>query len=204
MTAVLVDYAEMERFLFQGDSAPTGHADVIQEILDHTEGMFLDAINRRDRPFLATADSTARTEVLDGTGSRILTLDYPISALATDIVLGLDSSDPDETLEYDDVEQVVFVAGKRTIERTDGGVWGYCGRPRYVHVTYKAAVDMPESGKLAIKRAVALVYRQLGAEDASRDSLSGYSRDMARFGRDFMGDDPIWMMAVRGNTAPRV
>lgn len=204
MTAVLVPPAEMERYLFGADSAPDGHADLIQEILNHTEDLFLAQCNRRDRPFIASADSVARTEVLDGTGSRVLTLAYPISALATDITLGLDSSDPDETLDYDDVEQVVWVAGKRTIERTDGGIWGALDRPRYVRVTYKAAADMPENAKLALKRATALVYRQIGSEDASRESLAGYSRDMARFGRDFMGDDPIWTMAVRANTDPRV
>lgn len=197
MTAVLVSLAEMQRFL--GD-VPSSDDTLIQELLDETENLFLGECNRRDRPFIATADTVARTEVHDGTGTRILTLHYPIAAsgLSTDITLGLDTSDPDDTLEYDDVETLVWVAGSRTIERTDGGIWGYRGVPRYVHVTYKAAADVPESAALGIKRVVAALYRQRGSEDASRESLSGYSRDVAN-----AMDDPMWKRAIANAWEPR-
>lgn len=201
MTAVLVSLAEMQRFL--GDP-PSEDSDAIQEILNHVEDLFLKACGRHDRPFLATADTTARTEVKDGTGTRYLFLDYPISDLSTDITLGIDTSDLIETLEYDDVDSVVWVAGKRMIERTDGSVWGCYSTPRYVRVTYKAAADMPETPKLALKRATALIYRQRGTEDASRYSLSGYSQDQAKFGREFVDDDPIWLMAVNATREPRL
>lgn len=196
MTAVLVSLAEMQRFI--GPEADSD-GDVIQEILDHVEDLFLGECNRRDRPFIATADSTARTEVHDGTGTSLLTLNYPISELATDIKLGLDVADPDDTLTYNDVETLVYVAGKRSIERTDGGIFGYRDTPRYVHVTYKAAADVPESAQIGIKRVVAALYRQRGSEDASRESLSGYTRDMAN-----PMEDPMWLAGIRNGREPRV
>lgn len=196
MTAVLVNLAEMQRFL--GD-VPSSDDTVIQELLDHVEDLFLGECNRRHRPFIASADTTARTEVHDGTGTRILTLHYPIAAsgLSTDITLGHDTSDPDDTLEYDDVETLVWVAGSRTIERTDGGIFGYRGVPRYVHVTYKAAADVPESAALGIKRVVAGLYRQRRHEDASRESLSGHSIDFAN-----LMEDPMWRRAIANAWEP--
>lgn len=198
MTAVLVSLPEMQRFLFGDNPAPAGTDPLIQELLDEVEDLFLGETNRRHRPFIASADTSARTEVHDGTGCGVLTLHYPISDLSTDITLGLDSNDPDETLTHNDVDEVVWVAGKRTIERTDGGSFGYYGRPRYVRVTYKAAADVPESASVGIKRVVATLYRQRGTEDSSRYSLSGFSQDQS----DPM-KDPMWLRAIANGLEPR-
>lgn len=203
MTAVLVSLPDQLDFL--GGDVPATEEPIVQAIIDHVEDLFLKQTNRHERPFLATTDTTARVEVKDGTGSDVLLLDYNISALATDITLGRDTADLDETLTYNDVDEVVWVAGKRMIQRTDGGVWGAAGSPRYVRVTYKAAADLPEMPQLAIKRIVAQIYRQRGSEDASTESVGGfYSRSMAKFGREFVDDDPIWLFAVRSEWEPRI
>lgn len=190
MTAVLITLAEMQRFLDVDDDG-----DVIQEVLDHVEGLFLQQCGRRLRPFIATADG--RTEVKSGTGSCELVLDYPIDDI-TSIKISADSdfSDPDESLDPDDADEVRWTVGERTIYRADGGTFGNAGERRVVQVVYDHAADKPDAAKLAVKRATAMIYRQRGTEDAARYSLSGYSQDQAKFGRDFVDDDPIWKMAV--------
>jgi hypothetical protein len=96
---------------------------------------------------------------------------------------------------------VVYGVGSRIITRTDGGKFGTVGQPRYIQVVYDHQGNLPEDAKIAIKRACALIYRQRGSEDVATETVDGfYSRDMARFGRDFVGDDPIWRMAVAANT----
>lgn len=189
-TAASVTLAELKTFLGISSSADDT---LLQAILDGAEQQFLADCNRRERPFAASA--TDRTEVHDGTGSHVLTLDYPISDVDA-IKLGLDVTNPDETLDDTDVEVVVWVAGKRTIERTDGGVWGAAGHPRYVHVTYDAQEDKPDEAKTAIKRLAASLWRQLGSEGAAIEGLDGYSRTLAK-------DDPFYAMAVASQWEPR-
>lgn len=191
-TAILVTLAELKTFL--GVTASTDDA-LLQSILDVVEQQFLAECNRRERPFVASAANN-RAEVRDGNGSHVLTLDYAISDVDS-IKLGFDSSDPDEELDPDDVEEVVWVAGKRTITRTDGGSWGWVDAPRYIHVQYDTQADAPDVPKTALKRMCGLIYRQLGSEGSSRESLANYTRDLAR-------DDSIWMAAVAAEWEPRV
>ena len=198
MPAVLLSLADVKSFI---GNVPASDDAVLQSILDSVEDLFLAECNRRERPFLATADTSNRTEVHDGTGTRFLTLHYPISTVQANITLGRSTSDPDETLDYTDVDVLVYVAGKRTIERTDGGIWGAADTPRYVHVTYRAQADKPEGPKLAFKRVCASVYRQRGSEDVSSESLGGfYSRDLA----DVANSDPVWRAAVASEKGYRI
>lgn len=182
---------------------------LIQSIVDATEAALLSACGRVDRPFASSA--TAVTEVLDGTQTRQIMLNYPISAI-TSIKIGLDSSDPLETLTATDVDSVVFATGKRAIYRTDGGLWNTAGRnvqtsqlppvrePRIVTIVYNRADDLPDLPKLAIHREVARVYRQIGSEDAASESMpDGYRRDLAK-----PVDDPIWELAVKSQWEPSV
>jgi hypothetical protein len=190
-TAVSVSPTELKRFL--GVSSSTDDT-LLQEILDSVEGLFLEETNRIGRPFLAAATEN-RAEVRDGTGSHVLTLDYPIGDVDS-IKLGYDSANPDETLDPDDVDEVVWVAGKRTIERVDGGTWGAYGAPRYVHVQYDTGTDVPDAVKLAIKRMAAVVYRQLGSEGSTRESVQGFSRELAE-------TDPFWVRCINNHREPR-
>lgn len=192
MTAVVASLTEVKRFL--GISAST-HDTLLQELLDHAEDELLAKCNRRERPFSASQNGI--TEVHDGTGSSVLTLKYPISALSGTVKLGRDTTDLDDELTSSDVDEVVFVAGKRTVERTDGGIFGEAGSPRYVRVTYDAQEDKPEIAKLAVKRMVAFLFRQLGSEGATRESFDGHSIDFAE-------TDPIWKSAVNSLGEPRV
>ena len=130
--------------------------------------------------------------MLSGTGSSLLMLDYPIAAL-TSVVLGFSSASPVETLTVADPYSVVFAVGERSLERTDGGVFGEYGKPRCVHVTYNTQADLPTDVALAVKRVVAQIYRQRGSEDAKTESVGGYSRVLA----DLAATDPIWLQAVQ-------
>ena len=187
MTAVLVSLTELKRFV---PSTPAGDDTLLQEILDEVEDKLLRDAGRTDRPF--SAAQTSFTEVHDGTGSDTLYLNYPISAI-TVISLGRDTTDYDETLDPADVDDVIYVAGKRKIVRTDGGVWRAATEPRCVRVTYSAQADTPESPQLAIKRLCATVYRQRGAEDATSETVGGfYTRQLVEAG----AGDPLWNQAV--------
>lgn len=185
MTAVAVSLTEAKRFL--GISAST-HDTLLQELLDHSEELLLAECNRRERPFAASQN--AITEVHDGTGSSLLTLKYPISSISGNVRLGRDTSDYDEELDSADVDEIVYAAGKRSVERTDGGIFGEAGSPRYVRVTYDAQEDKPEIAKLAIKRMVAFLFRQLGSEGATRETFDGHSIEFAE-------TDPLWKLAVK-------
>lgn len=195
--SVLVSLPELSSFLGGVDSSEDA---LLEALLDHVEGLFQERVGRRLRPYQAKQDG--RVEVRDGTGSCMLTLDYPIAALTAPIKIGRDTSNPTETLDPTDVDVLVFTAGRRAIHRTDGGVWGCANEPRTVHVTYDAAADVPSHAKLAVKRVCALIYRQRGSEDASEETIGGYTRRMAKFGRDFVDDDPIWKLAVDAEWDP--
>lgn len=192
----LVTLAEMKTYL--GDAPADSDDALLATLLDDVEALFESETLRPHGWY--TASVTARTDVLDGTGSSRLYLPYPIAAL-TSVKLGYDAAAPDETLAIANKAVVVYGVGSRVITRTDGGKFGTVRQPRYVQVVYDHQGDLPEDAKLAIKRACALIYRQRGSEDVAEESVgSFYSRVMAKFGRDFVGDDPIWRMAVVAHT----
>lgn len=184
MPAALLDLTELKRFI---PGTPTGDDALLQEILDETEDQLVRQCGRRLRPF--SPAQTARVEKRHGNGSTVLYLDYALAAAPTSIKLGRDSSNPDETIDPTDVDAVVFELGRRTIFRTDGGIWGCLDDPYVVHVTYDAAADLPLTAQAAVKRMCALIYRQRGAEDATREQIGGYVRDLAQ-------SDPIWNGAL--------
>ena len=192
----LVSAPELLAFLGNPEGADST---LLESILDGVEDSFEAACNRRERPFQAAPDE-ARLEVRDGTGTPSLFLDYPITTL-TSVTLGRNVADPDETLDIADVDVLVYETGKRRIIRTDGGTFGCLGSPRYVRVTYLPAADLPYLAALAVKRAAAAIYRQLGAEDSTSERLGTFSRELL----DVFGDgDSMWRAAVNAHWEPRV
>lgn len=159
-------------------------------LLDAVEDLFEAECGRRDRPFRAA--QAARVELHDGTGTDVLYLQYPPSAITT-IAIGVDVADPDETIVPSDLQVLSWRVGYARLVRVDGGTWGERGAPNVVRVTYDAQADLPTPPKLAIKRVVAAVYRQMGAEDVKSERTSSFSRDLA----DVAAGDPIWQLAVR-------
>lgn len=219
MTAVLVTLTDAKAHLRVTATADDA---LIQSIIDPIESLFVMQCGRTDRPFATAA--TGRIEVRSGTGHPLLTLDYPIANI-TSIKIGRDFTAPDETLDATNVDVVAFATGSRALWRSDGGVWrarsgspsgsvssqnfgsGAANwqwsspEPRIVQVTYDHDADLPDFPKLAIKRAVAAVYRQIGSEDAKSETMpDGYSRVVA----DVATSDPLWAMAVQSATEPRV
>lgn len=195
MTAVLVSLTDAKVHL---RATATADDALLQTIIDPVESLFLLQAGRADRPFATAA--TGRVEVRDGTGTPMLMVDYPIASI-TSVKLGLDSSNPDETLDATDVDVLVFATGKRAIRRTDGGIFRERGEARVVRVTYNHDADLPDGPKIAIKRAVAAVYRQIGSEDAKSETMpDGYSRTVSAVTQD----DPLWSLAVTGAYEPQV
>lgn len=194
--ADLVSAPEMLAFLGNPQGADST---LLGSILDGVEEQFEAACNRRERPFQA-APSVARLEVRDGTGTPSLFLDYPITSL-TSITLGRSVATPDETLAVANVDVLVHETGTRRIIRTDGGTFGCLGSPRYVRVTYMPAADLPYLAALAVKRATAAVWRQLGSEDSKSERLGTFSRELL----EVFGDgDSVWRAAVRAHWEPRI
>ena len=194
--AELVSVPEMLAFLGNPQGADST---LLESILDGVEDQFEAACNRRERPFQGAPDA-ARLEVRDGTGTPSLFLDYPITTL-TSVTLGRNVADLDETLDITDVDVLVYEVGSRRIIRTDGGTFGCLGSPRYVRVTYLPAADLPDLVALAVKRATAAIYRQLGAEDSTSERLSTFSRELL----EVFGDgDSVWRAAVHAHWEPRL
>jgi hypothetical protein len=187
----LVQLADLKTFLSVTSSTDDA---LLTDLLEHLEALFEAETGRGGRPFQAAAADQA--EVHDGTGSAQLFLNYPI-ADDTSVKLGYDSSDPVETLDPTDVDELVFAVGHRRLSRTDGGIFGRVGRPRYVHVVYDTSADVPQEAQLAIKRAVAQVYRQRGSEDSTYEAFGQgqYSRRLSAI----VADDPLWARAVAAN-----
>jgi hypothetical protein len=158
----LVTVGEQRDFMRE---TSTAEDDELQALLDQVEALLLNEANRVDVPFmLATAED--RVEYHDGTGGRVLFLNYPIADVSS-IKLGLDPSDPDDTLDPTDKRVVRWETGKRRLLRVDGGVFGKRGTPLYVEVTYDAAADRAQdldAARLGITRRVAAIWRQRGAE----------------------------------------
>ena len=181
----LVTVAEQKTFL---KVLGSGDDTLLTDLLDHVEALLERACDRVDIPFKALENG--RVEVKDGTGLGRLYLDYPLGTM-TSILLGRDTSDPVETVDTTNLDVVVFVAGKRKVERVDGKLFGATGAPRYVHVTYDTQADLPEDAKLALKRGVAHLYRQRGSEGAKSVKLLDASATLLE-----LEDLPEWKAAI--------
>jgi hypothetical protein len=190
--SVLVSLAELKSYL--GDAPPSDDDAVLAELLDNVEANFASETGRTIDSFQAA--SSARTEVLDGTGSRELYLDYPVTAL-TSVKLGYDASSPDETLAVSDKNVLVYAAGSRRLVRTDGGRFGHSDWPRYVTIVYDFGADLPDSAKLAIKSVAASAYRRRGSEAEKSETLGAfYSHTLID---SLATTDPFWTSAVMAN-----
>lgn len=185
MPAVLVTLQQFKDFLGIEDATQD---EVLQPILDDTEALFLRECGRTSVPFAAA--QTGRVEKQRGTGSDKLYLDYSISVL-TSVVLGFDSTVPDETITVADKTVLIYEVGKNYLQRVDGGRWGCFGDPAYVHITYNAAADLPLDAALEVMRFAAGVYRQRGAEDASQEMIGGQQSTLRQ-----LAQDPGWLRAV--------
>lgn len=183
----LVSLSELKTYL--GDAPASSDDALLTDLLEHVEALFESETGRSAVPF---ATGTSRTEVKDGTGSDTMFVDYPIASISA-IKLGFDATDPVETLAVADRNVVTFAVGSRRIARTDGGKFGRAGAPRYVQVEYTFQTSLPEDAQMAIKSVCALAYRRRGAEEATRESVEGYTRDLAR---DIAAADPFWARAV--------
>jgi hypothetical protein len=189
---VLVTRAELKTYL--GDAPASADDLLLDAIIDDVEALFASETGRAISSFIASG--TGRIEVLDGSDSRDLFVDYPITAL-TSVTLGYTASAWDETLAVADKNVLVYAVGGRKISRTDGGTWGRFGRSRYVTVTYDYAADLATSAKLAIKSVAAQAYRRRGSEDVKSETFgSFYSHTMVG---DVAADDPYWPKAVAAN-----
>lgn len=187
MAQPLVSLSEVQQFLELEDTADP---DLLQALTLSTTRLLERLCGRERFPF---SDPIAgRIDILNGSGSSIVVLPYPIATL-TSLKLGYNPAAPLETLVVNDTNAVLWGAGSRIIERVDGGLFGTFTNSRYVHVTYNTADDRPEDAKLAVMRAVAQVYRQRGSEDASSENVSGYNRTMAYVA----ATDPLWTEFVR-------
>lgn len=190
--SALVSLAQAAAYLGLQDDEPPD--DVLRALVDQVEALFNADCGRIDHPF--QAKQSARTEVYDGTGGRVLYVDYPIAAL-TSITLGYDVTDPAETLAVTDPVAVKWAVGSRRIVRNDFGLFGRGQAPRYVTVVYDAQADLPVNAEVAILRGVAALHLQRGAEDVKEEWVGAY--------RGYLGaaldDDPIWRRAVEANRA---
>lgn len=185
-TAALCTLTELKHLV---TGTPAADDTLLQELLDAVEDHFVRECGRTLRPFSAAI--TGRVEWRDGTGDCELYLDYPVGTL-TEILIGRDATDPDETLDFTDVDVLVYTAGRRRLVRTDSGSFGARNQPKIVRVTYTTAADLPTDCALAVKRVTAAIYRQKGSEDVTHESIEGYSRDL----KTIAADDPIWGAAV--------
>jgi hypothetical protein len=184
--AALVSLAAFEAFL---GGAEASENMLRQGLLDDVEALFLSECGRTRTPFaIELAD---RAEHLRGTGSDTLHLSYPIADV-TEILLGYDSADPDDTLDPDDKTVVVWEVGGQAITRVDGGRWGLFAAPAYCHITYDSQADLPADASLAVMRVAAAVYRQRGAEDAQVETIGGQQYNAAKVAES----DPVWLGAV--------
>lgn len=184
----LVNLADLQTFL--DVSGGTDDA-LLTDLLEHAEAMFESQTGRTASPFIASG--TDLTEVRDGSGSRDLYLNYAITGVDT-VKLGFDVSDPIETLDPSDIDELTFAVGSRRLTRTDGGLFGTAGKQRYVHVQYDHQADLPEDAQIAVKRLVAQIYRQRGSEDATFETFGQgqYQRRMS----NIAAEDPIWLRTV--------
>lgn len=186
----LVSIAQLERLL--GLEAGTD-TDVLTDLAAGAEALFTAACRRTAAPFLAAAQA-GRVERHDGTGTRTLWLDYAPSALIS-VVISWPHGE-DETVDVADATVLRWRAGSARLVRMEYcRTFGCKGDPDAVTVTYDAAADSvpgESDASLAVARAVATMYRQLGTEDVTGERTGGYSSELARV----CEGDPVWHAAV--------
>jgi hypothetical protein len=172
----IVSLEELKAYLGDAPASP-GDDDLLDALLDNVEAMYeRDTLHEIG---YYTDAATDRTEVLDGTGTTRIYLDYPITAL-TSITLGYDSAAPDATLDVTSKRVVVFGVGSRSVTRTDGGRFGCFRQARYVEVVYDHQGNLPEDAKLPIMEVVASLYRARGSEGMKSETVGSfysYTRD---------------------------
>lgn len=186
-----IDLDDAKAYLAVQDTASD---DLITAILLSVEEQFHADCNRRDRPFIQT-EQTDRIEVKPGTGSSYLYLDYPIKELKI-AAIGYAGHNPRILPD----SAISWTTGLRAVARIDGGLWGSKDLPNYLRITYDALPDAPALVRIAILRAVAALYRQIGAEDTTRERLSSYERDL----RQVYSGDQVWLSAVKAEYEARV
>jgi len=182
--ADLVTLGDVKAFIAD---VPDTDDTMLQSLLDQIEDTLEQDCGRAARPF--AAPQLGRQEVHDGTGTAILWLDYPITAL-TSLIIGPSTAAPDETLAVADPAVLSWTMGSARVCRVDGGVFPRL--PLRVHVTYDAGADLPALAALAVTRAAALIYRQRGAEDVKSERLGAWSADYGAVAQA----DPVWQRAV--------
>jgi hypothetical protein len=186
----LVTYDEQQQYL----DIPVGaDKELIEDLIAETQALFEKEAGRSHAPFGAA--QTGRIEIHPGdAGSSILTLDYPIATI-TSIGVGRDVAVPDETITPADTTTVVWTVGSRELYRVDGGYWrGWY--PTWVKVVYNTVADQPADAKLAVKRLVAGVYNQRGAEGLSTAQRGSRSLSVTAGFAMLADKDPLWQMAV--------
>lgn len=169
MAADLVTAAQLATHL--GISDPGGG--IFDALLEAVEADFERAVGRTATPFRS---SGSLTEVFDGTGTTDLYLGYPVSSL-TSIKLGEDTSNPDETLDFTDLDVLRYAAGSRRLVRVDGGVFRCRGEPRVIHVAYTCAADLPADAAYAVKVVAGIRYNKKGAETLTSERLGSWSAE---------------------------
>lgn len=171
--------------------------DLLTQLLDSAEALFESETGRLGLPFQAA--QTGRIEILRAPRSANLWLEYPIAQVSK-VAMGLDVEAPTETLDPTDAAQLVWRAGQRLLERTDGRGWsGWCAT-RFVKVTYDAQADLPEDAKAAVLRLAAAMWGTKGNLNAglASETLDNYSAtyvNQSMFA-DAARQDPAWVIAV--------
>lgn len=168
---------------------PEGDAGAAEQLLVAVEARLAAECGRADWPFAEAA--SGRVEVRDGTGTGTLYLHYPIATL-TSVVLGYDPDTPDEMLDVDDPEVLLWRAGARRLVRRSG-VFGGRGTPDYVHVTYATQDDLPELASRAVLEMAAGLWAQAGAEGITAERVGAWSADYGTLANQL----PNWRAAIR-------
>lgn len=184
-----------------GGETGTENDELYTQLIDQVQAIFEAECNRHTRPFSRV--QAARVEVHPGTATPHLWVEYPISTL-TSIVLGYDTSVPDDTLDVDDKAVLVWGAGERRISRVDGHAFGCARYPRYVHVTYDAQADLPKAAKAAVLAGCKVLVGRLGSEGVASERIGGYQIDYASFVTADMANDPMWKLGVSACWEPRL
>jgi hypothetical protein len=187
----LATLAEFEEWL---GGTVVAEATLRQAILDQAEALFEAACGRAHAPF-AAAD-TGREETLTGTGAPSIFLDYPIDDV-TEVLLGFDPANPDETLDPTDPAVLVWEEGGTRLTRVDGGKFGCLGDPAFVRVTYDTQAELPDDAKLAVLRMAATLYRGRGSEEVKSETMGPYSVTYAL--SSAAATDPVWQTAVNAH-----
>ncbi len=131
---------------------------VVQTMLEGRTGQdFSDATTGlTDQPF-------------DGTGTELLVMPRPPSALNADIKVGQDVSDPDDTLLQADI---IAVPEKQWLMYKSGKV--FPKGLRNLFIDYDAAANFPALAKLAVLEATAYLWRRIGKEHVSAETIGEF------------------------------